>query len=635
MTRPTRVQPGQRPDCIACQRPFGRHRAVAEQLLGRPVCDQCWHLAGGAATILARLKGEAEGPVLEFDERADAMLAAANPQDLLHPFDRMAVRSGVRWSTLRTIIPRDRNRLTGMIADRADNVPAHTKIPTGGVDWLLLVTDRIAGDVDQFRQRRGSKRRRWWRIARVFALCADRKGRPLTWAAHEVVAEAVGCSTKTVQRCLRWLERQGLLWEVVPGCVLRRSQVPENETPAERDARQKRETLAQAEAIVDNAARRIHIKAELDAVRAGKRGLAALAAADEQLADQADLLPRDPLLDLDLDHLPGDRSVPLWDKNPEQWVRITPVYELRVPLPAAERAEAERITAACGPPPPTEGRLLAELHRADWLHPRNAHHQPDAVLITHDGWCGLVSNDVDPDAFRVAVEAVTSGNAAALVRTSSFVHPPKVSSTGEIKSRINHLWMDGRAPRGSSKKSLGNPSDDSVHTEITNHDESSPKRQVKPLPEARRVARWLIRSGLDPVLCEGLDDAFEGILAAVIAGSGLLRHDWGDKDFRDEIHGLPEHRHLPRWVRNPQAWILSRLRAADPHLPPWKREKILDVERTSRWFAENRTFQAETERAARRATIDACPLCDHNGILDLGEDTPKVRCNHDPDSGGW
>lgn len=606
---------------------------MAKDLLGEPICDHCWHLAGGAKAILARAQGETDGPILAFDDLADELIATANPNDLLHPFDRLAVESGVRWSTLRTIIPRDRTRLTGMIADRAADVPAHTKLPSGAESWLSLVTASIAVDSVEFKQPRGTKRRRWWRIARVYALCADRQGRPLTWAAHEVVAEAVGCSTKTVQRCLRWLERSGLLWEVVPGCVLRRCQVPDGETPAERQARQQREVLAEAENVIETAGRRIRTDAELAAVRAGHRGDAALAAADRILADQPGL-PVDPLLDVDPDHVPGDRRVPLWDQNPGEWVRITPVYELRVPLSDLERAETDRIAAATSTPP-TPGQLLAQQHRGALLHPHNTLLHGDAVLITHDGTCGRIDPEIDPAAYLTALDAVTSGNAAALVRTSSFVHPPQVFSLDEIKSRTARLWMDGRASRGSSMKGVGETiSANTENIEPTEPAEGS-NQQAKPLPEARRIARWLLRSSLHPVLCEGLDDAFEGKLAATIAGSGLLRHGWSDDDLHKEIHGLPEHRHLPRWVRNPAAWIITRLRDADPHFPPHKREIVLKVERESRWFAENRTFQAEAEITARRDAIDACLLCDHVGILDLGDNVPLTRCTHDPDTGGW
>ncbi|MFE2755652.1 hypothetical protein ACFXGA_26995 [Actinosynnema sp. NPDC059335] len=642
------ARPGQRPDCVVCQRPFGRRRKVAQELLDQPVCDQCWHLAGGADAVLARVRaamnGEPTGPFLALDPRADELIATANPNDLLHPNDRLAVDSGIRWSTLRTIIPRDRLRLVTMIDQNAGRRPPNTTRPDDAPAWLMLVADHIRADTEQFKQRNGSKRSRWWRIARVFAICADRDRRPLTWAAHDVVAEAVGCSTKTVQRCLRWLEKQGLIWEVVPGCVLRRCQTSEadhprtGETDEQRQARQEHDVLAEAAAVVDAAARRIRTEAELIAVDAGLGGAAALAAADIMLADQPGY-PHAPISDVDQDHEPDTRRPPLWEQHPEEWVNLAPVYELRVPLPPAEQAEVARIVAAIGPPPPTEGELLAELHRNNWLHPDNVLRNGfEAVLITHDGWTGLVHADLDPQAFLAAIDAVTSGNAAALVRTSSFVHPPKVATYGEIESRTQNLWINGRAPRDSSKRdtpSQGNPSDVSAHTETTNDGEAVQKRQVKPIPESRRVAEWLFRAALDPVLCEGLTPEFEHTLAAVIAGTGLLRHGWTWNDLRDEIHGLPERLHLPRWIRNPKAFILARLRDADPHLPPSKRKVILDAERGTKWFAENRHRLAETERNARRSAIDACPLCDHNGILDLGGDAPLVRCTHDADSGGW
>lgn len=630
----------ERPECVACLRPFGRTRAVAHQLLGNtPVCDHCWHLAGGAQAILDRAHLFAEGTdtlILAFDERADAMIAAANPVDLLHPADRVVVDNGVRWSVLRTIIPRDRLRLTSWIADRTASVPTGTTRPDGPEAWLVLVTLAIAADTEEFKQPRGTKRRRWWRIARVFALCADRDGRPLTWAAHDVVAEAVGCSTKTVQRCLRWLESAGLLHEVVPGCVLRRCQVPEGETAQQRNARQEREALAEAAAVIDAEARRVRTEAELTAVRAGHGGLAALAAADDLLADQPGL-PGNLLDDDGQDHRPLDRQVPLWDKNPEEWVRITPVYELRRPLTPLEREEADRI-AATVITPPTPGQVLAEQHRDAWVHPANAHVHSDLVLITHDGTTVRLDNS-DMEAWLTAVDAVTCGNAAKLVRTTSFVHPPKVTSLREIKSLTqNGLWISGRASRDASKKSPISVQDHeviSVNTEVIG---GIAKQLAKPAPEARQVARWLLESSLDPILCDGVTEDY---LTALIAGSGLLRHEWTWDDIRDEIHGLPEHPHLPRHIRTPRAFITDRLRsAADyPHLPPSIRRQILEIERGSRWFAENATntrdAAREAERAARRKEIDNCPLCDQSGWLDLPSHVPTARCTHDPDTQGW
>jgi hypothetical protein len=158
------------------------------------------------------------------------------------------------------------------------------------------------------------------------------------------------------------------------------------------------------------------------------------------------------------------------------------------------------------------------------------------------------------------------------------------------------------------------------------------KTLVKPPSEARQVARWLLRSSLPPELCDGVD---EDHLTALIAGSGLLRHGWTRQDVLDELLGAPEHAHLPRWVRTPRAWVTTRIREAVPHLPPSKRRLIRDVERGSRWFTENRQRARDAEIAVRRGAIDACSLCDHNGILDLGGDAPLTRCTHDPDTGGW
>lgn len=596
---------------------------MVAQLGEASICDQCWHLSGGAEKILARAKAMAEGtsevPVLTMDPWSEALIAgAAGNTDLLHPHDRLVVENGVRWSTLRKIIPRDRLRLAAMVAERVESTPAHTELPAGITAWQTEVIARIAADLDEFRQPRGTKRRRWWRICRVFALCCDRDGRPLTWAAHEVVAEAVGCSTKTVQRCLRWLEGQGLIREVVPGCVLRRSHTAERETEQERADRLAREVVAEAEAIARTAAR--------TPVAAGQRASTGDAGAEEH-QDSADV-----------EQVDVRRTRPVWDDNPDEWVHIAAVYELRVPLTELQRAEADRIAAASAPPPPSAGELLAEQHRGLWVHPLNAFLQKDVVLITHDGACGLVASD-DPETWFAALNAVTSGNAVKLVRTRSFVHPPQVWNLEEIKSRTeNDLWINGRATRDSSTKERSRQGQcDSVHTEATevkNPQRDVAKKRVKPVPEARQCARWLLNKTLDAVLVEGLDQDFENRLTSLIAGSGLLRHGWTWDDLLDEIHGLPEHQHLPRWIRDPRAWITARITQAKPHLPPSTRQEILAIERTSKWFAEQPEKRREAERAARWAAIQACPLCDNNGLLDL-PGAPVVRCNHDPDSGGW
>ena len=191
------------------------------------------------------------------------------------------------------------------------------------------------------------------------------------------------------------------------------------------------------------------------------------------------------------------------------------------------------------------------------------------------------------------------------------------------------------------KEQPGQEQASSVNTEVI--EEKNPqvggkKKQVRQPSEARLCAQWLLRKKLDAVLCEGLDREFENRLTSIIAGSGLLRHGWTWKDLRDEIHGFPENKHLPRWIRDPCGWIIAAFARADPERPPslrWRERELKKIESGSRWFAENAARPLEAERAARRDAIDKCELCDHSGLLDLGDDVPVTRCNHDPHSGGW
>lgn len=56
-----------------------------------------------------------------------------------------------------------------------------------------------------------AKRRRWWRICHILRCCADRDTRPITWVTQDEIAAAIGCSTRTVRRCVAWLRDEGLL----------------------------------------------------------------------------------------------------------------------------------------------------------------------------------------------------------------------------------------------------------------------------------------------------------------------------------------------------------------------------------------------------------------------------------------
>ncbi|MGH3586820.1 MAG: hypothetical protein ACRDQ0_10900 [Pseudonocardia sp.] len=155
--------------------------------------------------------------------------------------------------------------------------------------------------------------------------------------------------------------------------------------------------------------------------------------------------------------------------------------------------------------------------------------------------------------------------------------------------------------------------------------------------EALRAAQWLLRSRLDPRVC---DDVSPRWLAAQIRGSHLLdQHHWTWNDLADQLHGYPQYTHLPRHIHNPRAWIRTRITHATPTLSPTKLRIIHHIERNSPLCRQRR--QAEAERAqraeitARRNAINNCELCDELGWLHVAADVPTARCNHDTGTGGW
>ncbi|MGH3587786.1 MAG: hypothetical protein ACRDQ0_15840, partial [Pseudonocardia sp.] len=242
-----------RPPCVSCCRPYGRSRTPllgGDTLLGceEPlgfgefvVCDQCWRLAGGRSAVVAALLGHAErdrspGPPLRFAPDIEALFARARHQDLLHPVDRLLVDSGIRWVVLRHIAVPARIDLAHRVLQRR---PLRDTRAADSPDlWMEAVEARI-------RERSGTefvyaaKRRRWWLISSVFRHCADRSGRPLAWVTQEEIASAVGCATRTVRRCVAWLRREGLLFEIVPGCQLPQQAVPDGATDEERAIRRR------------------------------------------------------------------------------------------------------------------------------------------------------------------------------------------------------------------------------------------------------------------------------------------------------------------------------------------------------------------------------------------------------------
>lgn len=580
----------QRPHCVACGRPYGRPRSPAPdpdtaqggllECLDLVVCDQCWHLAGGTAGVAARLDaaGDTLTPLLVLPPDVEALLAGAADYDALHPLDRLLVSSGVRWAVLRHIAVPARMTLAGWVL-RSD-APGGTQTADSARLWLDHVEARIRAQSGGGGFVYTARKRRWWRIAHQLACAAAWERRPLTWMPQEEIAAVVGCSTRTVRRVVAWLRDEALLWEIVPGCRLPQQHVPDDETAHE--AARRRRQMTEAVSAEQAAIARAH--AELDAVRAGHRGAAAAEIAREcALPDspaQDEIAGLYPTEDSDLDSLAIELLAPAM-------VNLTPVYELRVPTGP---------TAAPAPPPP---------------------HEP-----------------------------LTSTNTAEVSKLFEFGHPPQVSNQERVKSiSVQPVDKQRRAPRGLDQ---GEGTDQRAHAtgaSLNRSDSSAaassggstghqpPSRQS----EAVRAAQWLLRSRLDPNLCEGVSVRW---LAAQIRGAHLLdRHAWTWEDLADLLHGAPEHLHLPRWIRNPRGWVRARFTNATPLLPPRKLRIVLHIERGSALLQQRLEHdQKEKQRAeiaARRAAIADCDFCNDLGWLDLGPGAPQARCSHSPDTGGW
>lgn len=213
-----------------CTRPYGRRRTDGS---AEPthVCDSCWAACGGTAHILARL-GAGQTPLLLAAPEVEAQLAAADTAgDPLHPLDRLLIDAGVRWEVLRTVPPPARVELAMRVCTRQP--PKDSRRADSPQSWMDAVLDRIHLS-PEFKQQ--AKRNRWAAICHIWSIRADYDGRPLTWIPQDQIAEAMGCSTKTVQRCAGWLQRERLLHEVVPGTRLPQMHVPEGAGPGEREA---------------------------------------------------------------------------------------------------------------------------------------------------------------------------------------------------------------------------------------------------------------------------------------------------------------------------------------------------------------------------------------------------------------
>lgn len=605
-------------------RPTGDGLIAAAELI---VCDRCWHTAGGVDAVQAVLEEDGELVLtLEGSAEFEALVTAAEEYDQRHPIDRFLIEAGIRWETLRLIAVPARCDLVRWVLERVP--PAYTRLAVSPDAWIEAVAARIeAQSGTEFKY--NAKRRRWWRIANVLRCCSDCRRRPLTWVSQEEIAAAVGCSTRTVRRCVAWLQREGLLHEVLPGCQMPRQAVPDDETTAEQAERHAR----MAAAIVAEDAARARAKAELSAVRGGLFGDQAAAAAEEVLSPVEEAALAATLAGLE----PG-------------LVQLVPVYELRVPLADAERAEEVAITRAhtvLG----TAGEALARRHAAELVAVANAHVYRGLFAIGHDGQLARMTG---PD----AATAVTCGNAIGLLRSDQNGHPPQVVTVDQVKSIAVQVVDKGPASPGSGQGGVQqgrNAADSAADGQTLPPKADHPKVRQS---EAVRAAEWLLQSRLHPDLC---DDVSVHWLASLIRGSQLLSAwdmTYGDANERDaawnfevppawneladQIHGVPEYTNLPRFIRNPRGWIKARFARADAQTPPSKSKILQRIEAASPALQQRRQAKIDQTRQAEittlRAAIDGCPLCDEIGWLaaDPTDPTaPVVKCTHDADTGGW
>lgn len=619
---------------MKCRRAPGRSRAPQVPgdglLLGNElvVCERCWLTAGGADSVHAEFDEDGQltltvngGPEFEV------LIAAADEYDQRHPIDRCLIEAGIRWETLRHIAVPARCDLVRWVLERAP-LP-YTRLAISPDAWIDAVTACIEQQTGtEFKY--NAKRKRWWRIANVLRCCSDWQRRPLTWVSQEEIAAAVGCSTRTVRRCVAWLQREGLLFEVLPGCQMPRQTVPDDETAAEQAERE----IRMAAAVAAENAAIARAKAELDAVRDGLLGDDAAEAAEVAL-------------------FPADRAAlaAVEELEPVQLMQLVPVYELRVPLSDAERAEEAAITRAHTKLAATPGEAVATHHKAELVPAANAPVYPELFAIGHDGQLTrLTGSD--------AADALTCGNVAGLLRSDQNGHPPKVITIDQLES-LGVQVVDKRPASPGSDKEPPQPGQNG--SDSAAGDQAAPSkgdRPKQPQSEAVQAAEWLLRSRLHPDLCIDVSVRW---LAGVIRGSRLLTAwdvTYGDADVRDAawnvgvpvawneladlIHGVPEYPHLPRFVRDPRGWIKARFSRADTHTPPSKAKIIRRIEAASSTLQERRQTEVEfvrqSEIATRRTAIAACVLCDEYGFFSADPTDPTapvVRCNHDLATSGW
>ncbi|MEU3625665.1 hypothetical protein BS329_38830 [Amycolatopsis coloradensis] len=491
--------------------------------------------------------------------------------------DRTLMTLGVRWTKLRWMPRSIRMRLFREIVGRRDTMPSGARTCwEGATVWLDEVHALI--DAQPWQQRR---RDTWTAVAQLLAESTRDGMRPLTEISHEAIATALDVSDRYVHTITRWLIERRLLGQLLSGTRFPRMDIPQDETRAEHRARLAREKAAEQARRRQREHAFAQARAELDAVRDG--------------------LPVPPS---ELDPYREFRAAQQGNAEPPTLINLASVYELRLPDDT--------------PPPP----------------------EPTNVISLSDArQRRLASGTSTVDPHGDSHTAVTSGNP---VGPKSSSPTPLGEDLGVTPDRQCNVDKKGRASRGSDKK--GSTRFSGSHREVTRL--SVAQRTAQALLRGPVAGWWEQDTSLPDKLTQGVTAAWlaREVDPLVSAGWDPLELAWHITTKGGQWYYLPTH------IPNPPGWIRASLRAAIPAVRPSAKWAADEAAREGAELAEERedevsrhawlrslreTAQQRRHGRARRAAIDACDLCDEGGWLPEEDEIGVVRCNHDPETGGW
>ncbi|UJW36961.1 hypothetical protein L3Q67_45180 (plasmid) [Saccharothrix sp. AJ9571] len=578
---------------VAGCRQRGRKRQTLVEPFPNPVvCDLCWGTNGGPEGLAAVVAGEQD---VRFAPRpAPDGVRLVDPEvglawDDLHPVDQFLIGCGVRWDRLRWMPRPMRAELATQVAAR--EAPAGTQAVISGEQWLQdAVGPRIATSA-HFRQDRS--RQTCWNIAIAFAGVLQGAGRPLVYLKQDYAGAAVDRCTKTIQRYVGgWLTQEKLLWELVPGIKVDALVLPEAPTAAELAVVKERAREREEAAVATENAAILRARAEIELLNQGVgRERAA------RLARRRHPVPQRPV-------------------RPKRQVTVSPVYELRMPIPEevlAERAEMARAQFEQAP-----GRALLEANRERWVDPRNVMEcLPGATAVGADGTLAWVTADELLHADRTG--ALTSTNVVGWLRGEQNVHPVVDVSIEDHLLVVR--GVDNRPPSaGSWTDMFAKPAE--MAYAARNPVRTTPKPLQRP-SKARRAAQ-AVKEHLDPSLAEVPVRTLEALIAPWIP-------TWSVSSIVRRIHGNG----LPELIHSPARFIAHKLKSIPPGLSPDQRKALDDkLAQLATVNAEASQHRVDVLARVRRERIAECALCDEAGWLHVSQEV-AWRCSHDPDTSGW